>query len=367
MPVPDPNKTRAFKTPEKLHAWLEKNHANETELWVKVFKTHTKKPSVTWGEIVVETLCWGWIDGVRKSIDDDAYVQRISPRRPRSGWSKRNREHAERLIKQGRMREPGLAQVEAAKKDGRWKRAYAPASEMKVPEDFMDAVNKRAKARAFYEGLNKSARYAIAYGLATAKKPETRERRFKKFMDMLMRGEQPGFGFKKKPGRSEVDLFHETLQTPLGPITIEADSHYVLRIVFDWEGTGTRPNAITRSCKRQLKEYFVGKRTDFDVPIKFSGTAFQEKVWKALLPVPYGETATYGEQAKRIRRPKATRAVGAANGRNQHAIVVPCHRVIGADGSLTGYGGGMHRKKWLLEHEQKVAKSRGSRSSGRRD
>ena len=155
-----------------------------------------------------------------------------------------------------------------------------------------------------------------------------------------------------------MELFYETLETPLGPITIEADSDCVLKILFDWEGTETRPNPITKSCKRQLEEYFAGNRTDFDVPIKFSGTAFQEKAWNALLAVPFGETATYGEQAKRIKKPKAMRAVGAANGRNKHAIVVPCHRVIGADGSLTGYGGGVRRKKWLLDHEQRVAKPR---------
>ena len=202
MPEPDPKKTKAFKTPEKLYAWLEKNHATETELWVKVHKAHTKRPSVTWGEIVVETLCWGWIDSVKKSIDDDVYVQRITPRKPRSGWSKRNREHAERLIKEGRMREPGLAQVKAAKKDGRWKKAYAPASEMKVPKDFIDAVNKKPTTKGFYESLSRSARYAIAYSLTTAKKPETRARRFDKLMDMMKRGEEPGFGFKKKPRKT---------------------------------------------------------------------------------------------------------------------------------------------------------------------
>lgn len=198
MPSPDPKKIITFKKPEDLHIWLKKNHAIEEELWIKIFKKHTKKPSVTWSEIVIETLCWGWIDGVKKSIDDQSYVQRITPRKAKSNWSKKNTDHVERLIKEGRMQEPGLVHVRAAKKDGRWEKAYLPPSETEVPKDFVVALEKKPKAKKFYETLNKSSRYAITYGLTTAKKPETRERRFKKFMDMLTRGEEPGFGFKKK-------------------------------------------------------------------------------------------------------------------------------------------------------------------------
>ena len=124
MPEPDPAKIRSFGSAKKLSQWLKANHASENELWIKVFKVKTGKPSVTWNEIVVESLCWGWIDGIKKSIDDEAYLQRITPRRPRSSWSKRNREHAKRLIGEGRMQEPGLAQVRAAKANGRWKNAY---------------------------------------------------------------------------------------------------------------------------------------------------------------------------------------------------------------------------------------------------
>ena len=152
-----------------------------------------------------------------------------------------------------------------------------------------------------------------------------------------------------------MDLFYEILDTPIGDLTIEADNNHILKILFDWDNVEVRPNALTKECKTQLAEYFEGKRTEFDLPMRFNGTAFQEAVWNALLPVPFGETATYGEQAKRINKSKAVRAVGAANGQNKHTIVVPCHRIIGANGLLTGYGGGMHRKKWLLEHEQRVA------------
>ncbi len=152
-----------------------------------------------------------------------------------------------------------------------------------------------------------------------------------------------------------MSLFYDMMDTPIGTLTIEADNHHILKILFDWDDIEVRPNALTQKCKTQLREYFEGTRTEFDLPMKFQGTAFQEQVWKALLPVPFGETATYGEQAERINKAKAVRAVGAANGQNKHTIVVPCHRIIGANGSLTGYGGGMHRKKWLLEHEQKIA------------
>ena len=197
MLKPDPEKIITFSSPKDLSCWLEANHSAENELWIKIFKKRTGISSVSWQDVVIETLCWGWIDGVKKSIDDKAYLQRITPRKARSNWSKKNTEHAERLIKEGRMKEPGLIQVRAAKADGRWEKAYAPASEMTVPKDFLAALERKPKAKIFFETLNKSSRYAIAYGLATAKKPETRQRRFEKFMDMLVREEKPGFGFNK--------------------------------------------------------------------------------------------------------------------------------------------------------------------------
>ncbi|HKA87564.1 MAG TPA: methylated-DNA--[protein]-cysteine S-methyltransferase [Haliangiales bacterium] len=115
---------------------------------------------------------------------------------------------------------------------------------------------------------------------------------------------------------------------------------------------------VLARARAQLAEYFAGERTEFDLPLGPSGTAFQESVWKALQGIPYGETVSYGTIAARIGRPSAVRAVGAANGANPIAIVIPCHRVIGADGSLTGYGGGELRKKWLLDHERAVASPR---------
>ncbi|NRB39756.1 MAG: YdeI/OmpD-associated family protein [Pseudomonadales bacterium] len=190
MPEPDPEKIMSFASPKDLGRWLEVNHASETELWVKIFKKKTGIASVTWDDVVVEALCWGWIDGIKKSIDEQAYLQRITPRSTRSNWSKRNVAHVQRLINEGRMTEPGLVHVRAAKADGRWENAYV-VSEMKVPADFLAALESQPAAKHFFERLTKSSRYVIAHGLTSAKKTETRERRFTKFMDMLGREEKP--------------------------------------------------------------------------------------------------------------------------------------------------------------------------------
>jgi uncharacterized protein YdeI (YjbR/CyaY-like superfamily) len=190
MPKPGAPKTMTFKSPNELCKWLQTNHAIESELLIKMFKKGSGIPSVNWNEVVIESLCWGWIDGVKKSLDDQAYLQRITPRKTRSNWSKRNTEHVDRLIIEGRMKESGLVHVRAAKADGRWENAYV-TSEMKVPTDFLAALDNMPKAKQLYETLTKSNHNAIAYGLESAKKSETRQRRFKKFMDMLIRKEKP--------------------------------------------------------------------------------------------------------------------------------------------------------------------------------
>ncbi|PKG81909.1 hypothetical protein CXF85_15340 [Colwellia sp. 75C3] len=190
MPEANPEKTMTFASPVDLGRWLKVNHAIESELWVKIFKKKTGIASVTWDDVVVEMLCWGWIDGIKKSIDDQAYLQRVTPRKARSNWSKRNTEHAERLISENRMMESGLVHIRAAKADGRWESAYV-VSEMEVPEDFLASLESKPNVKAFFETLTKSSRYIIAYGLISAKKPETRLRRFTKFMDMLINEEKP--------------------------------------------------------------------------------------------------------------------------------------------------------------------------------
>lgn len=190
MPEADPSKIMTFTTPDDLCQWLSNNFASESELWVKIFKKNTGIQSVTWNDVVVECLCWGWIDGVKKSIDEQAYLQRITPRKPRSNWSKRNTEHVERLLREGRMMEPGMVHVNAAKADGRWESAYV-VSEMEIPADFLVALESQPDAKAFFATLTKSSRYVIAHGLISAKKPETRLKRFDKFMNMLVNEEKP--------------------------------------------------------------------------------------------------------------------------------------------------------------------------------
>lgn len=190
MPEPDQSRIIPFENAEAFRAWLADNHAGQPEVWVKMFKKSSGRTSIDWQAAVVEALCWGWIDGVRKSLDDTAFLQRFTPRGPRSNWSKRNREHVERLIAEKRMEESGLAQVRAAQADGRWDAAYAPPSEMTVPDDFLAELEKSPAAKAFFETLNRQNRYAIGYRLATARKPETRRRRLEGFIAMLERGER---------------------------------------------------------------------------------------------------------------------------------------------------------------------------------
>lgn len=185
MPAPDENRIHAFKDSTAFHEWLEKNHAIESELWLKIFKKESKQQTISWEEAVIEALCWGWIDGIKKSLDKDAYLQRFTPRRENSVWSKINREHAKRLIKEGRMQEAGMVHVRKAEANGNWESAYAPASEMKVPDDFLAALENKPQAKAFFSTLNKQNIYAIAYRLHTAKKPETRGKRFSTLMSML--------------------------------------------------------------------------------------------------------------------------------------------------------------------------------------
>ena len=190
MPEPSPSNILPFETSLHLYEWLKANHVNESELWVKIFKKHTGVQSVSWNDVVIEALCWGWIDGVKKSLDAESYLQRITPRTSRSAWSKRNTEHVERLIGEGRMQEAGLVHVRAAKADGRWDDAYV-VSEMEVPDDFIAALDDQPKAKQFFNTLNKSSRYVIAHGLTSAKKSDTRARRFSKYMAMLVDEEKP--------------------------------------------------------------------------------------------------------------------------------------------------------------------------------
>ena len=147
-------------------------------------------------------------------------------------------------------------------------------------------------------------------------------------------------------------MYSETFNTPMGTVLIRASAQGITHVDFvDSEIPADRPNALTTACRRQLQAYLDGKCKTFDLPLDQRGTAFQKSVWNSLLKIPFGQAVSYREIADMINNRKAVRAVGAANGKNPIAIIVPCHRVIGADRTLTGYAGGLQRKAWLLEHE----------------
>lgn len=180
-----------FEAPEQLHAWLQENHASETELWVRIFKKGTGQPSVTWDDCVVAAIAWGWIDGLRRGLDDTSFLQRLTPRRARSNWSQKNVQHAERLIEQGRMQAAGLAHVEAARSDGRWATAYAGSATMVMPEDFLAALQQDPAALAFYATLKRQSQFAIYYRLHSAKRIDTRQKRMAELLAKLAGGESP--------------------------------------------------------------------------------------------------------------------------------------------------------------------------------
>ncbi|MDQ3939982.1 MAG: YdeI/OmpD-associated family protein [Actinomycetota bacterium] len=178
----------AFPTQGKFRMWLDKNHAKASEIWIKLAKKGSGIKSVTYQEAVDVALCYGWIDGVVRRLDDDFYLQRFTPRRSKSKWSKINRAKVEQLIKDGKMKPAGLAEIERAKADGRWDAAYDSPSTMDVPDDLRRELDKNPRARRFFETLSKSNRYAVLYQIHDAKKPETRARRIKKFVEMFAEG-----------------------------------------------------------------------------------------------------------------------------------------------------------------------------------
>lgn len=180
----------SFEKAEDWRNWLEANHDDEKGIWLRIYKKGTAHHSVNRGAALDEALCYGWIDGQAKKYDNESYLQKFTPRRSRSIWSKINIEHIERLEKEGKMRPPGRKAVEAAKADGRWEAAYDSPKNMEVPEDFITELSKNEKALAFFGTLNKTNRYAIAWRLQTARKPETRERRKQVMLAMMARGEK---------------------------------------------------------------------------------------------------------------------------------------------------------------------------------
>jgi uncharacterized protein YdeI (YjbR/CyaY-like superfamily) len=189
---PNPKKIKAFKSEAAFEPWMRANHARETEIWVRLYKKGSGKPTVTNAQALDVALCWGWIDGIRKALDDESFLQRYSPRRARSIWSQINRDHVARLTAAGRMKPPGQRQIDAAKADGRWDAAYAPiraATEATIPDDLRAAIDANPRARKTFQTLGRVNLFALAFRTNNMKTPAGRARKITSLVAMLARGE----------------------------------------------------------------------------------------------------------------------------------------------------------------------------------
>ena len=180
----------AFESVEVWAEWLTENYSTSRGVWLKLWKRASGQESVTYAEALDIALCYGWIDGQKRPYDENSWLQRFTRRRLKSNWSKKNTEHAARLIKTGKMKSAGLAEIIAAKEDGRWDLAYDSPSNATIPEDFLKELKKHRKALGFFKTLNKANLYSIAYRLQTAKKPETRMKRMNVILEMMKKGKK---------------------------------------------------------------------------------------------------------------------------------------------------------------------------------
>ncbi len=190
--IPDPATIKSFRTDAAFGAWLKAHHASATEIWIKVHKKNSGLPSITTAQALDVALCWGWIDGLRKSLDAQSFLQRYSPRRPRSLWSQVNRDHVARLTAAGRMTPHGQQQVDAAKDDGRWAAAYAPirsASAATIPEDLRAAIHADPRARTTFRTLGRMNLFALTFRTTNMKTPAGRAKKIAELVAMLARGE----------------------------------------------------------------------------------------------------------------------------------------------------------------------------------
>jgi uncharacterized protein YdeI (YjbR/CyaY-like superfamily) len=192
--IPDPKRTRSFPNAAAFEAWLAKHHDREPELWLKIHKKGSGLPSVTNAEAIDAALCWGWIDGIRKAFDERSFLQRFTPRRPKSVWSQVNREHVARLTKAGRMTPHGQRHVDDAKADGRWDAAYVPMREVThemLPADLRAAIEANARAKRTFASLSRTNLFSLAYRTNAMRTPQGRARKIEALVAMLARGETP--------------------------------------------------------------------------------------------------------------------------------------------------------------------------------
>lgn len=185
----DPEKVRAFKDAESFYTWLAKYHDKADEIWIKIHKVASGLKSITPKEAIDVVLCWGWIDGQRKGFDDRSFLQRYSPRGKKGTWSQINVDNIARLIRKGRMTAHGLKQVEAAKADGRWDRAYKSGKDMKIPADLQMAIDAEPKAKAMLAKLSAQNRFSLAFRVHNMKTDAGRKKKIETFVEMLKRGE----------------------------------------------------------------------------------------------------------------------------------------------------------------------------------
>lgn len=189
-PIPvDPAKVREFADLEAFYVWLSAHHDAADEVWIKIHKVGSGLASITPKQAIDVVLCWGWIDGVRKGFDEKSFLQRYTPRTRKSIWSRINVDNVARLIAEGRMTEHGLKQVEAAKADGRWDRAYGSGETMRIPDDLQAAIDADPKARETLAGLSAQNRFALAFRVHNMKTEAGRRQKIETFVDMLSRGE----------------------------------------------------------------------------------------------------------------------------------------------------------------------------------
>lgn len=185
----DPAKVREFADSDAFYEWLGENHATADEVWIKIHKVSSGLKSITAKEAIDVVLCWGWIDGIRKGFDETSFLQRYTRRRGKSIWSRINVDNVARLVEEGRMTEHGLREVEAAKADGRWDRAYGGSNDMQIPDDLMRAIEAEPQARETLGKLNAQNRFALAFRLHNIKTEAGRRKKIADFVAMLARGE----------------------------------------------------------------------------------------------------------------------------------------------------------------------------------
>lgn len=190
MPVHvDSSRVHEFRDAASFYKWLGKNHDKEDEVWIRIFKVASGIPSITPVEAIDVVLCWGWIDAIRKGLDEVSYLQRYTRRGRKSIWSRINVANVARLIEEGRMTEHGLREVEAAKADGRWDRAYGSGRNMEIPADLQAAIDANPRARAMFAKLSAQNRFALAFRVHNLKTEAGRRKRIAEFVEMLRRGE----------------------------------------------------------------------------------------------------------------------------------------------------------------------------------